>query len=319
MPKKKNRKKRIATIDIGSNSTVLLIAKLLPDGTIELENEYYAPTRLGRDMREGNLLSEGSVEHAVAVVKELKETAESQGVESFFATASSAVRSALNKQCFLVKCYKDTGLFPQVLSGAEEAKFAFDGATFNVETTKPIVTIDIGGGSTEVAWGLKDKMAGCKSLDIGFIRLNENFSLGTDYVIHKRMAAARKVRKSFAPVVKPLTEWLDGQKSMVLTGGGMVVAYGAVIIGKADVDRSEIDMMKSKRKQLAALSKKLSKLDLKKRKRIPGMTIDRAEEIPAGLMILNEFLSLMQIKRFHITTKGLRVGVLRHYAASFEQ
>ena len=318
MPKNK-KKIKIATIDIGSNSTVLLTASRFPDGSIEPENEYYATTRLGRDMREHNTLSPESVEHAIAVLKELKETAEQEGVVNIFATASSAVRSALNKKQFLVKCYKNVGLFPQVLSGAEEAKFAFDGATFNVDTSKPIVTIDIGGGSTEVAWGVKDDMVGCKSLDIGFIRINEKFSLGTDYLLHKRMAAARKVRKAFAPIVKPLTTWLDGHKSTVLAGGGMIVAYGGIILGKADVDRNEIDMMKSKRKELVAIYRKLARMSVKARKRVPGMTIDRAEEIPAGLLILNEFLSLLQIKRFHITAKGLRVGVLRHYAATFDQ
>ena len=307
---------KIATIDIGSNSTVLLIATLLPDGRLEPENEYYATTRMGRNMGDDNTLSEEAIGHAIAVVKELKATAEQQDVENIFVTATSAVRSASNKKQFLVKCYQDTGIFPQVLSGAEEAQFTFDGATVSVDTTRPIVTIDIGGGSTEVAWGKKDAMEDCKSLDVGFIHLNEKFSLGTEYLLHKRMAAARKVRKALAPVAKPLTSWLEGRKSTVVASGGMVVAYGAIQLAQQYHDRNEINLIKGHRKELAATSRKLARMSVKERKRVPGMPVDRAEEILAALLILNEFLGLLQFKRFVITTNGLRVGVLKHYAAN---
>ena len=309
---------KIAIIDIGSNSTVLLIATLLPDGSLEPENEYYATTRMGRNMGKDNILSEDAINHAIAVVKELKETAELQNVQNIFATATSAVRSAINKKQFLVKCYQDTGIFPQVLSGSEEAQFTFEGATLNVDTTRPIVTIDIGGGSTEVAWGLQDDMVGCRSLDMGFIHLSEKFSLGTEYLIHKRMAAARAVRKTLAPVVKPLTSWLEGRKSTVIASGGMVVAYGAIQLAQRHYERNEINLTKGHRKDLVATSRRLSKMSLKERKRVPGMPVDRAEEILAALLVLNEFLGLLQFKRFIISTNGLRMGVLRHYAANLD-
>ncbi len=310
---------KIATIDIGSNSTVLLIANLLPDGRLEPENEYYATTRMGHNMGKNKTLSQETMEHAIAVVKELKETAERQNADNIFVTATSAVRSANNKKQFLVKCYQNTGIFPQVLSGLEEAQFTFEGATSNVDTSRPIVTIDIGGGSTEVAWGPRKGMVDCRSFNMGFIPLNEKFSLGTEYLLHKRMAAARTVRKTLAPVVKPLTSWLDGRKSTVVASGGMVVAYGAIQLARQFHDRNEIDLTKGYRKELAATSRKLARMSLKERKRVPGMPVDRAEEILAALLILNEFLGLLQFKRFIISTNGLRVGVLQHYAANLRK
>ena len=176
MPDKSTRK--IATIDIGSNSIILLIALCSTDGSIEFLDEHYALTKLGTDVKNKKVLSDEAVEHTIAAVKELKQLAVEEGAQDIIVTTSSAVRMAENRNRFLVRCYKDIEIFPQVLSGKEEAKYTYFGAITDIETNRPIVTIDVGGGSTEISWGTTENMVAGHSLDIGCVSLKEEFDLG---------------------------------------------------------------------------------------------------------------------------------------------
>ena len=158
------KEKVLAVLDIGSNSIVLLVAKCYPNGTIEPLNEVFATTRLGKGISHTGILSEEAIKYTLDVSKEMQDIAMSEGAEELIITATSAVRNARNKSEFLVKCHQKLNVFPQVLSGKEEAKFTYLGATYEVESENPLLTIDIGGGSTEVAFGTKNIMVGAHSM-----------------------------------------------------------------------------------------------------------------------------------------------------------
>ncbi|NOY75300.1 MAG: hypothetical protein GXP32_05870 [Kiritimatiellaeota bacterium] len=305
---------KIAVIDLGSNSLVLLLATSFLDGSIEYHNEHYAMTKLGRDVKKAGRLSDESMETTLAALSELMEICREEKVDDIIITASSAVRSAENSNTFLVRCYKETGMFPQVLSGGEEAEFTFIGAVSEIETRRPIVSIDIGGGSTEISWGMKDLIVSGHSLDIGCVNLNETYNLGEEYVLYKRMAAARHVRRQFAGIAGALTGWLNGRKCTVVATGGTATTYAAVVSHQEFYDRRKIRMVKGRRKELALISRRLSRMGLAERRRMPGMEVDRVVEMPAGLLILTEFLRYFQFKRFSISPNGLRYGILTHYA-----
>ena len=306
--------RKIATIDIGSNSIVMLIALCFPDGTIDFLEEHYALTKLGKDVKTKRILSDDAIDHTIAAVKELKSLALECGVDDIMITASSAVRMAENRNRFLVKCYKELEIFPQVLSGREEAEYTYLGATSDVSTDKPVVTIDVGGGSTEISWGSVDKMVDGYSIDIGCISLKEEFDLGVGYYLYKRLAAIRYLRKEFSVIAPGLTSYLHGEKPTLIATGGTITTYAGIQLQKEVYDRKRINMIKGKRKELAVISRRLARMDIKSRKRVPGMILDRVEEMPAGLLIISEFLRYFQFKRFFISSNGLRAGILKHYA-----
>ncbi len=307
-------KRKIATIDIGSNSIVLLIALCSPDGDIEFLDEHYALTKLGTDVKTKKLLSDEAVEHTIAAVKEMKNLAVEEGAQDIIVTTSSAVRIAENRNRFLVRCYKDIEIFPQVLSGNEEARYTYQGAIMDVETDRPIVTIDVGGGSTEISWGTKDQMVVGFSLDMGCISLKEEFDLGEGYFRYKRLAAIRYVKKEFSTIASSLTAWLGDEKATVIATGGSATTYAAIQLKQEIYDRKKINLTKGKRKELSIISKDLAKMDIKSRKRVPGMVLDRIYDLPSGLLIINEFLKYFQFKRFVISSNGLRAGILKHCA-----
>ena len=307
-------KTQIGVVDIGSNSIVLLLATVCSDGRIEPANEYYTITKLGSDVKKDNLLSDAAVEHTIATVKEMKQIALDEGVSDLIITASSAVRNAANRNRFLVQCHQEFGVFPQVLSGKEEAKYTFMGATEDVQTDRPLITIDIGGGSTEISWGNNDMMVAGYSIEIGCVSLNDVFHLGSDYSLYKRITATRYVRKQLASVNTALMKWLDGRRPLLIASGGTAKTFAALHHKQTVYDRERIHTTKGRRKDVALMLRTLSKMDLKTRRRLPGMERDRAEEMPAGLLILTEILHSFQFKRFMVSTNGLRTGILRNYA-----
>ena len=311
--------KIIATIDIGSNSIVLLMASCTLGEKIEFLDEYYSLTKLGAEVKSKKLLSDAAVDRTIETVKELKERAVSEGAEQIIITTSSAVRMADNRNRFLVKCYKELNIFPQVLSGNDEAKYTYLGAItdLNVDPDRPIVTIDVGGGSTEITWGTINKMVEGHSLDIGCVNLNEEFKLGENYYLYKRIAAERYVRKEFATIANSLTSWLQGAHPKVVITGGTATTYAGILTKKDIYERNHINLLKGYRKEMSAISRKLAKMDIKSRRRVPGIMQDRVYEMPAGLLILTEFLRYFHFKRFVISSYGLRAGILKHYAEKY--
>ena len=220
-------KTKIAVIDIGSNSIVLLIASLT-DGEFEPENEFYTITKLGRDVKRNKILSDDAIEHSIGTVKEMKQIALAEGVSDIIVTATSAVRNAKNRNLFLIKCHQEFDIFPQVLSGKEEAQYTYLGATCDVETDRPIITIDLGGGSTEISWGNSEMMVAGHSLDLGCVTLTEKFNLGKDFSLYKRIATSHYVKKHIATIGKELKTWLDKRRPLVIASGGTATTYAAI-------------------------------------------------------------------------------------------
>ena len=304
-----------SVIDIGSNSIVLLIVSIDDKGNITPIDEFYTITKLGRDVKANKQLSEDAIIHAVATVKEMKDIAyNEENVDDLLITASSAVRNANNRNSFLVQCHQHVGLFPQVLSRKEEAKYTFLGATHGVESERPIITIDVGGGSTEISWGNKNEMFAGYSIDIGSISLTEQFHLEKDYSIYKSISASHYIKKESSAIIKELTSWLDKRKPLIIFSGGTATTYAAMSKKEDVYDRSRIHLTPGRVKEVYAMFKRTAKLSVEARRRMPGVEKERAEEIPAGLLIMSELLKNIQYKRFTISANGLRTGILKFYA-----
>jgi len=149
------REKIIAALDIGSTAVALLVVKCLSDGTLEPINEYTAITRLGENLYNSGKLSEDAINKSVNAAVEMQAIAMNDGAQNLIVTASSIIRDAENRSKFLLKCHQAMGIYPQVLSGKEEARFAFQGAAMDIDDETPIFLINIGGGSSEIVYGTK--------------------------------------------------------------------------------------------------------------------------------------------------------------------
>src|SRR5258705_118494 len=165
---------RVAAVDLGTNSTRLLVADV-DDGRISDVTRETRITRLGEGVDERRRLLPGPIARVRNVLTDFRRTAESLGVERTLAIATSAVRDAENGEAFLGEIEWSYGFTTRLLSGQDEALMVFRGVTSERTLDHGTVIVDIGGGSTELVAGGPDGIRRRDSLDIRSVRLTERF------------------------------------------------------------------------------------------------------------------------------------------------
>jgi exopolyphosphatase/guanosine-5'-triphosphate,3'-diphosphate pyrophosphatase len=144
---------RVAVVDLGTNTTRLLVAEVV-DGTVKELDRRNTVTRLGEDVDAGGELIESAMERVFAAVAEYREAIDALGAERTVAVATSAVRDARNGDYFREQLRERFGIDARIISGDEEAGLTFAGATAErADGTDPLLVLDIGGGSTEFVVG----------------------------------------------------------------------------------------------------------------------------------------------------------------------
>ena len=165
---------RVAAIDCGTNSTRLLIAESSdePRGFTILDRRMRI-TRLGQGVNATKMLAPEAIERTAAVLREYRAAMDEFGVERVRITATSAARDAANREDFFSVAKEIVGVEPELLSGDEEARLSFRGATADLDPADgPFLIVDIGGGSTEFVVGTTEPEAAL-SVDIGCVRITE--------------------------------------------------------------------------------------------------------------------------------------------------
>src|SRR5204862_2698013 len=169
---------RVAAVDLGTNSTRLLVADV-SDGRVEEIARNLKITRLGEGVDERRKLLPSPIARVRNVLTDFRREAEELGAERTLAFATSAVRDAENGEAFLGEIEWSYGFATRLLSGGEEAQLTFRGAALGRDLADETLLLDIGGGSTEFVVGDADGLRFHASLDLGSVRLTERF-LHTD-------------------------------------------------------------------------------------------------------------------------------------------
>ncbi len=313
------KSKIIASLDIGTNSVILLIIKDNYDNKLEFVNEFYATTRLGEHLSVNGFLNDDAMERTYKAIDEMKKISDMEKVQELIVTATSAVRNAKNKTLFLLQCNQKFNVFPQVLGGIEEARLTYKGALSTCKNAnQPVVMFDIGGGSTEIAYGTKNEMVDAFSCDFGGIHTTENLALvdriNYPELIFKHKMLQRQISKNVEPFNIKFLEWLKQNESpKVMVCGGTATTYAAILKKQYVYDRDNINSTLSNISEVMVELKKIAKLSVENRKKIPGMEDTRAKIMPAGLMILHNLLKMYKLEDFIITVDGLRTGIIKNF------
>ncbi len=315
-------KRKIASLDIGTNSIILLILETDPKNKEEPTRyigEYLATTRLGEDLSETKVLSKDAMQRTNIALKELLAIVREESIleKDLIVSATSAVRDAQNSTEFLLKCNSSLDIFPQVLSGKEEARLTYLGALAGIkEDNVPTVLFDIGGGSTEIAYGTKNRMVDAHSFNFGGIKSTEMFKLNSNYVryIINKKKLEQYINNQIEHFSTDFQEWLNKNPNpRVIISGGTATTYAAITNKIYVYDRNLINGIKSDLQKLISVKTQLERMSPKKRKDVPGMDADRADIMPAGLIILLSLLEKFELNDFEITVDGLRTGVIEKY------
>ena len=270
----------VAAIDCGTNSTRLLVTD--DDGRI-LER-LMRITRLGQGVDESRRLAPEAIERTVAVLREYREVMDRFDVKRVRMTATSAARDAANRDEFFDAAEAAVGVRPELLSGEEEGRIAFAGATSELDPEQgPFLVVDIGGGSTEFIVGVT-QAEGVLSLDIGCVRITEKF-IHSDPPAPEELSQAISVVHAYLEDVEREVPGSKGARTLVGLAG-TVTTMAAVEIGLQAYDRDRIHHFVLTRAAAEDVFRTLATEARADRIHNPGLEEARADVIVGGAAIL---------------------------------
>jgi exopolyphosphatase/guanosine-5'-triphosphate,3'-diphosphate pyrophosphatase len=298
---------RVAVVDIGTNSTRLLIADVDPaDGSIRELVRRSEVTRLGEGVDAGGALSDEAVARVFARLEEYRDAIESHQCEANMAVLTSAVRDASNGEAFAARVRNDYGLDARVLSGDEEAQLTFLGAmSGRPAPTEPTVVIDIGGGSTEFVVG-RGRTAGFHvSLPVGVVRMSERH-------IHSDPPPPSELQELASDVRQTLLEGLPPEERAPVT---RAIAVAGTATSAAAIDQ-ELDPYDPERVHgytlmlatVEMLLARLADMTESERRRVVGLNPDRAPTIVAGMIVLSEAMRAFELEEVEVSEHDILYG-----------
>lgn len=284
--------KRVAAIDIGTNSTRLLVAEYTAAGLKRIETGLIT-TRLGKGMAGGVLLQETMLSTADAVGL-FYQKAINLGVESVVAAATSAVRDASNGTEFLELVKKRTGLAVRVLSGEAEAALSYRGVLSGLQVEPgSTVVVDIGGGSTEFIW-MQGERLNLVSVNAGAVRLT---AAGADEAMP-------------GDLLRPTLEEVKRSSFECLVGvGGTVTTLAAIDQQLAVYDSKRVHGYSLSAISVNRILKMLNGMDIEERRKVPGLRPERADIIIAGVNIVKSILDSLGLARMIVSECDILYGL----------
>ncbi len=309
MKKPKNR--RIAAIDVGTNSFHLIVAEASPTtGRFRILDREKEHVRLGSGSSDMKVLSDAAMDRAISTLTRFSDIASSFSA-SIRAIATSAVREALNSEEFIRKVEKKTGIRLEVASGPEEGRLIHLGVLQVLPLYhKKILLVDIGGGSTEFLIGRRRKIHYVNSLKIGSVRLTRRF-FPDGTVTPRSVDLCRSfIRGSIEPVARETRKMRIDE---AVGTSGTVIALARVI--QQTAPSKEGRMMNgfriTRREFERVVDLALSLRTAADRATLPGIERQRAEIFPAGLLILERAFSEFDLASIVVSEFALREGIVR--------
>lgn len=296
---------RAAAIDVGTNSTRLLVAEECPGGFRPLERRLRI-TRLGQDVDRRRVLSPEALRRTLAVVADYAAVCGEYGVEALRVTGTSAVRDAANKDDFLRGVAALTGVRPEILTGEQEGFATFTGAVSDLAGPGPFVVVDIGGGSTELIYG-DTAPEHIVSLDIGCVRMLEKH-IGSD---PPRPAELEAVRSEADARLAEAAGKLGAPAGTRLIGvAGTVTQLAALKSGTRVYDPEVTHHMVLSHGDVRRLLRRLASLPLERRKRVRALEEGRADVIVPGAVILLAVMEAFDAPEVTVSEKDILDGLI---------
>jgi exopolyphosphatase / guanosine-5'-triphosphate,3'-diphosphate pyrophosphatase len=302
---------RLAAIDIGTNSVHMIVVRVRPDFSFEIVDREKEMVRLGAGGLDGKKLTPEAMNAALQALSKFARLAQSHQVDEVLAVATSATREAENGGAFLRAIERKTGIRARIITGTEEARLIHLAAVYGVDTPKPAVVIDIGGGSVEITLGSGREVEFARSFKIGVIRLTERF-VDSDPISGRD---ERKMAKFIGEHVNRYVEHIvEKGYDRVIGTSGTILSLGAVATA---MDRGtvpgEVRNLRVPAKSLRRLRKTAVEMDLEERMHLPGLDPRRADLMVAGSVLLDTLLKKLEADEITLCDLALREGVLLDY------
>jgi len=310
---------RRAVIDVGTNSVKLLVADVTGH-RVEPVLEDGCQTRLGQGFYETHRLQPVAMAQTALAVGEFSRAAKKLGATSLQVIATSAARDAENAGDLAAAVTRACGHPLKVISGEQEAEWAFRGAMSNPRLARePILLLDVGGGSTEFILGQGDEIHFRQSYTLGAVRLMEKIP-HSDPPKLEEFAACREwlkkfldapVRAGLEPALKREVKRHPQHHAVRLVGvGGTASILARMENGMSDYDRERIEATRFKATKIRDWCERLWSASLAERRKIPGLPKERVDVILTGVVIYEAVMEAFDFDELRVSTRGLRFAAV---------
>jgi exopolyphosphatase/guanosine-5'-triphosphate,3'-diphosphate pyrophosphatase len=294
-----------ATIDVGTNTTLLLVARVEPSGAITVLEDRAAITRLGRGIGAGGALGAEGLQRTLDALRGYAALARQHGAH-VAAVGTEALRRAPNGRDFLDPAAEILGVPVEVIDGAREAALTFRAAleSFPDAAKGAMIVVDIGGGSTEIIVSQGGAVTWSRSLPLGSVRLTEKHVRHDPAAAGEVDAIAREIDDSLGVVPWPAAE------ATLVGVAGTVTSLAAMALELASYDA---DRVHGHSLTVAELDGELARLRAStqaERERIVGLDPKRADVILAGAVILRRIAHAAGAQAARVSDRGIRWGLL---------
>jgi exopolyphosphatase/guanosine-5'-triphosphate,3'-diphosphate pyrophosphatase len=288
---------RVAAVDLGTNSTRLLVADV-EDGSLDEVARRLTITRLGEGVDERRRLLPLPIARVRNCLADYRRKLESLGAERTLCIATSSVRDAENGEAFLGEIEWSYGFTTRLLSGDEEAAMMIAGVTAGRPPLDDVLVVDIGGGSTELVLTNAGVVTFAASLDVGCVRITERF-LASDPPTKPELAAAGGYVRSLLPEL---------EAAAAIGVAGTVTTLATLDLGDAEYDpkrthghRITLASVEEQLEQLAAMT-------TEERLAVPGIEPGRASVIVAGIVVLREVMTAYGLEDVEVSERDILHG-----------
>jgi exopolyphosphatase/guanosine-5'-triphosphate,3'-diphosphate pyrophosphatase len=281
---------RVGVVDLGTNSTRLLVADV-DDGHVEEIERRTDITRLGEGVDERRQLLPLPIARVRNVLSDYRRELDKQGAERVLAIGTSAVRDAENGEAFLGEVEWSYGWKTRLLTGEEEANLTCKGVANGRPLGDSTVIVDVGGGSTELITAAR-----CVSLDIGSVRLTERFLRSDPPAREELEASAAEVRAALP----------DLEPTNAIGVAGTITSLAALELSHYDPEK--IHGRRLSREEVEAQLDRLASVPLEERRKLPGLEPERAPVIVAGAVIVDEVLKRYELWGLKVSERDLLHG-----------
>ncbi len=292
--------KRIAAIDLGSNSFLLTIVQIVADGIRTLHDSCII-TQISKDMDQNANMAQKSISRAIEAVWKFQGILVKYEVDILIPVATAVFRKAANAQVFLDEAEQILGTTVNIISGQREAELSFNSIAKDPIFTdiRDLCVVDLGGGSAEIASIGKSGLT-LNSFPIGAMAMKQA------HVSHDPITAGE-----IAAIIDNVRQECTGMPASThsLVGvGGAFVNFGGYLLGS--MNHSIIHGVNITTQQLEEITNRLCAVDETERKQIPGLEPERAGVIHISAIVASELMKSLGVSEFRVSVKGLRWGVI---------
>lgn len=296
---------RKAVIDIGTNSIKFILAEMGKDGQFAAVMDKNNIAQLGEGLKETGKISPEAMARNCAAIKEFAGIARAESADEIFAVGTMALRKASNTTDFVKMVKDEAGIEIRVIPGEDEARYSYLAVVSGIELGHgKLAIIDTGGGSTEFVFGEGDRLDRRFSLELGAIRITEEFLKADPVTADGVSAAGKSIDKFLAD------NGVDGKVDKLVGMGGGITSMASVMFEMVDYDPDRVQgchlSLAEVERQIAMYSART----IDQRRTIVGLQPKRADAILASALIVKGIMMRLAVDALTVSDRGLRHGLL---------